>query len=126
MKIDFKEMMKTSKNKESYIMDSSPFVTTLFVIGALLYKYTNGMGTLICLVIALVVMIAKKVLITQVNGYFQDMYQAKVMFEKTKNQEYLTFIQMCSDKILAENKVLSEKGKKEIEALQYYVKLHKK
>ena len=52
------------------------------------------------------------------------MYQAKEMYKKTKNKEYLLFIKLCSDKMLKEIKVFSDKGKLELKELQDYANQH--
>lgn len=123
MKIDFKSLIKPPV-KEGYIKNSSTLVTGLFIIGGILYNLTKGYGTVVALAIALFVMIIQKILINQTNKYFQDMYHAKEMYKKTKNKEYLLFIELCSDKIYKEIKVLSIKGKTELEELRDYSKKH--
>ena len=119
MKINFKDLVKAPA-KEGYIKNSSTLVTGLFVIGGILYNLTKGYGTVVALGIALLVMVIQKILINQTNKYFQDMYQAKEMYKKTKNKEYLLFIKLCSDKMLKEIKVFSDKGKLELKELQDY------
>ncbi len=123
MKINFKDLIKAPV-KEGYIKNSSTLVTGLFVIGGILYNLTKGYGTVVALGIALLVMVIQKILINQTNKYFQDMYQAKEMYKKTKNKEYLLFIKLCSDKMLKEIKVFSDKGKLELKELQDYANQH--
>ena len=111
--------------KEGYIKNSSILVTGLMLIGMILYPFTKGYGTVIALCVALVVMVGQKMLISQVNGDFKDMYYAKDMFLKTKNTEYLDFIIARSNQMTRDVKVLSEKAKKEINILQKFVSENK-
>lgn len=105
---------------ETYIKNSSRLVSGLFVIGGLLYYPTNGYGTLIALALALIVLLGQKMLLTQANKDFADMYQAKQLFEQTQNYDYLRFIMARSEQMLKDNKVLSDKAKHEIAQLREY------
>ena len=105
---------------ETYIKNSSRLVSGLFVIGGLLYYPTNGYGTIIALALALIVLIGQKMLLTQANKDFADMYQAQALFEKTQNYDYLRFIMARSEQMLKDNKVLSDKAKNEIYKLQEF------
>lgn len=105
---------------ETYIKNSSRLVSGLFIIGGLLYYPTKGYGTLIALALALIVLFGQKMLLTQANKDFSDMYQAKQFFEQTKNADYLRFIMARSEQMLKDNKVLSDKAKREIQQLREY------
>lgn len=105
---------------ETYIKNSSRLVSALFIIGGLLYYPTKGYGTLIALALALIVLFGQKMLLTQANKDFSDMYQAKQFFEQTKNADYLRFIMARSEQMLKDNKVLSDKAKREIQQLREY------
>lgn len=105
---------------ETYIKNSSRLVSGLFVIGGLLYYPTNGYGTLIALALALIVLFGQKMLLTQANKDFADMHQAKQLFEQTQNYDYLRFIMARSEQMLKDNKVLSDKAKREIQQLREY------
>lgn len=123
MKINLKNLVKAPSN-EGYIKNSSTLVTALFIIGGMLYNVTKGYGTVIALVIGLFVMIVQKILISQTKKFFHDMYNAKELYKKTGNKEYLLFINLCAEKMLKEIKVLSQKAKDEIKELQDYANLH--
>lgn len=125
MKINFKNLAK-GPSKEGYVKNSSILVTTLFIIGGILYDVTKGYGTAVALSIALLVMIMQKILISQTNKFFHDMYNAKELYKKTGNRDYLLFINLCADKMLKEIKVLSDKAKNEIKDLKNYTALHVK
>ena len=71
-------------------------------------------------------MIGQKLLIDQANGDFRDMYFSRDMYLKTDNVEYLEFIEARSSQMLRDNKVLSEKAKREIEVLKNFVKEKRK
>lgn len=105
---------------ETYIKNSSRLVSGLFIIGGLLYYPTQGYGTLIALALALIVLFGQKMLLTQANKDFADMHQAKQLFKQTQNQDYLRFIMARSEQMLKDNKVLSDKAKREIQQLRTY------
>ena len=102
---------------EGYIKDSSNLVTALFILAAILYYPTNGYGSVIALAAALIVLFGQKMLIGQTNKDFADMQFAEKQFAQTQNADYVRFIQARATQILNDNKVLSEKGKKELARL---------
>ena len=102
---------------EGYIKNSSNLVTALFILAGILYYPTNGYGSVIALAAALIVLFGQKMLIGQTNKDFADMQFAEKQFEQTQNADYLRFIQARATQILNDNKVLSEKGKKELTRL---------
>ena len=105
---------------EGYIKNSSNLVTALFVLAGILYYPTNGYGA----IIALIVLIGQKMLIAQTNKDFTEMQLAEKQFQETQNSDYLRFIEARATQMLRDNKVLSEKGKKELERLLSIVKTH--
>ncbi|OOF37916.1 hypothetical protein BKK47_10775 [Rodentibacter mrazii] len=114
-----KELIQTPPS-ETYIKNSSRLVSGLFIIGGLLYYPTNGYGTVISLALVLILLFGQKMLLTQANKDFSDMYQAKQFFEQTKNADYLRFIMARSEQMLKDNKVLSDKAKHEIHQLRKF------
>lgn len=102
---------------EGYIKNSSNLVTALFILAGILYYPTNGYGSVIALAAALIVLFGQKMLIGQTNKDFADMQFAEKQFEQTQNADYVRFIQARTTQILNDNKVLSEKGKKELARL---------
>ena len=111
---------------EGYIKNSSNLVTALFVLASILYYPTNGYGAVIALIAALIVLIGQKMLIAQTNKDFTEMQLAEKQFQETQNSDYLRFIEARATQMLRDNKVLSEKGKKELERLLTIVKTHLK
>lgn len=111
---------------EGYIKNSSNLVTALFVLAGILYYPTNGYGAVIALIAALIVLIGQKMLIAQTNKDFTEMQLAEKQFQETQNSDYLRFIEARTTQMLRDNKVLSEKGKKELERLLSVVKTHLK
>ena len=93
---------------------------------AILYYPTNGYGAVIALIAALIVLIGQKMLIAQTNKDFTEMQLAEKQFQETQNSDYLRFIEARATQMLRDNKVLSEKGKKELERLLTVVKTHLK
>ena len=111
---------------EGYIKNSSNLVTALFVLAGILYYPTNGYGAVIPLIAALIVLIGQKMLIAQTNKDFTEMQLAEKQFQETQNSDYLRFIEARATQMLRDNKVLSEKGKKELERLLTVVKTYLK
>ena len=109
---------------EGYIKNSSNLVTALFILAGILYYPTNGYGAVISLIAALIVLVGQKMLIAQTNKDFREMQLAEKQFQETQNRDYLYFIEARATQILHDNKVLSEKGKKELERLLSVVKTH--
>lgn len=120
MEINFRNIVKPNL-EEGYIKNSSTLVTILIIISGILYRITNGYGTLIILVIALIIMMGKKMLTGKANKYFQDMYRAKELYHQTKNQEYLLFIDLSIKKLERDINIFSNKAKKEISELGEFV-----
>lgn len=117
------ELIKTAVSptpSETYIKNSARLVYGLFIIGGLLYYPTNGYGTVIALALAFIVLFGQKMLLTQANKDFADMHQAKDLFEQTQNYDYLRFIMARSEQMLKDNKVLSDKAKREIKQLREF------
>ncbi|KYK76291.1 Cof-type HAD-IIB family hydrolase [Aggregatibacter actinomycetemcomitans] len=102
---------------EGYIKNSSNLVTALFILAGVLYYPTNGYGAVIALAVALIVLIGQKMLIGQANKDFAEMQFAEKQFPQTQNLDYVRFIHARATQILNDNKVLSEKGKKELHRL---------
>ena len=109
---------------EGYIKNSSNLVTALFILASILYYPTHGYGAVIALIAALIVLIGQKMLIAQTNKDFTEMQLAEKQFQETQNSDYLRFIEARATQMLRDNKVLSEKGKKELERLLSVVKTH--
>lgn len=105
---------------ETYVKNSSPLVTALLIIAGLLW-YLSQYAAIVALVLALFVLMGQKMLLAQANKDFKEMYAAKAQFETTKNSDYLKYIQLRSEQMLRDNKVLSDKAKREIAELQKLV-----
>jgi hypothetical protein len=116
----FKDLIKAPPT-EGYIKNSSNLVTALFILAGILYYPTNGYGSVIALAAALIVLVGQKMLIGQTNKDFADMQFAEKQFAQTQNADYARFIQARATQILNDNKVLSEKGKKELARLLKFV-----
>ena len=121
--MNLKDLIKPTP-AEGYIKNSSNLVTALFILASILYYPTNGYGAVIALIAALIVLIGQKMLIAQTNKDFTEMQLAEKQFQETQNSDYLRFIEARATQMLHDNKVLSEKGKKELERLLSIVKTH--
>ena len=121
--MNWKDLIKPPP-AEGYIKNSSNLVTALFILAGILYYPTNGYGAVISLIAALIVLVGQKMLIAQTNKDFREMQLAEKQFQATQNSDYLRFIEARATQMLRDNKVLSEKGKKELERLLSVVKTH--
>lgn len=121
--MNWKDLIKPPP-AEGYIKNSSNLVTALFILAGILYYPTNGYGAVISLIAALIVLVGQKMLIAQTNKDFREMQLAEKQFQATQNSDYLRFIEARATQMLHDNKVLSEKGKKELERLLSVVKTH--
>ena len=121
--MNWKDLIKPPP-AEGYIKNSSNLVTALFILAGILYYPTNGYGAVISLIAALIVLVGQKMLIAQTNKDFREMQLAEKQFQETQNRDYLYFIEARATQIVHDNKVLSEKGKKELERLLSVVKTH--
>ncbi|QOR13809.1 hypothetical protein INP96_01535 [Haemophilus parainfluenzae] len=121
--MNWKDLIKPPP-AEGYIKNSSNLVTALFILASILYYPTHGYGAVIALIAALIVLIGQKMLIAQTNKDFTEMQLAEKQFQETQNSDYLRFIEARATQMLCDNKVLSEKGKKELERLLSVVKTH--
>ncbi len=117
--MNFKQALKAPE--QQYIKNSSMLVTGLFIIAGVLYYPTNGYGSVIALALAIFVLMGQKLLISQTKKYFAEMYAAKQQFAETQNQDYLEFIRLRGTQMLADNKVLSDNAKQEIQILLKFV-----
>jgi hypothetical protein len=115
-----------SPPEQGYIKNSSMLVTALFIIAGVLYYPTNGYGSIIALGLAIFVLMGQKLLISQAKRYFSEMYAAKQQFEQSGNADYLEFIRLRGTQMLADNKVLSDSAKSEIQSLLDFVAEHQK
>ena len=115
-----------SPPEQGYIKNSSMLVTALFIIAGVLYYPTDGYGSIIALGLAIFVLMGQKLLISQAKRYFSEMYAAKQQFEQSENTDYLEFIRLRGTQMLADNKVLYEREKSEIQSLLDFVAQHQK
>lgn len=118
--MNVKELLKAPPS-ETYIKNSSRFVTALLIIAGLLHYPTGGYGSIITLALAIFVLMGQKMLLSQANRDFAEMYMAKKQFEQTQNMDYLRYIDARSAQMLKDNKVLSDKAKQEIAELRAFV-----
>ena len=65
-------------------------------------------------------------LIAQTNKDFTEMAVSRKAIPRNPNSDYLRFIEARATQMLRDNKVLSEKGKKELERLLTVVKTYLK
>lgn len=123
--MNIKDLLKAPPS-ETYIKNSSRFVTALLIIAGLLHYPTGGYGSIIVLALAIFVLMGQKMLLSQANRDFAEMYAAKKQYEVTQNADYLRYIDARSAQMLRDNKVLSDKAKNEIAELRIFAEANLK
>ncbi|MFT8395562.1 hypothetical protein [Propionibacterium sp.] len=109
--------MRGDHGPSGYTYGVSKLVTGLMVVGGLLYMPTGGWGLIICLVVAIMALIGRRMLEHQAIGDFSDMHEAREQFTRTGNREYLAFIIARGEQMLSDNKALRPASKAEISEL---------
>ncbi|MFT8871968.1 MAG: hypothetical protein ABF868_06715 [Sporolactobacillus sp.] len=106
-----------NKKSEDYVFSSSKWITLLMIAGIVAYPLTAGWGTLVLLCLAIGLLIGRYLIAKQTSADFRDMHHAKAAYAKTKNKQYLRFIQARAKQMLADNKMLTKAAKEEINTL---------
>ncbi len=96
-----------------YTYGVSKLVTGLMVLGGLLYLL-NPWAMVVCLGVAIMAMLGRRMLERQATGDFSDLAEAKKQYNRTRNGEYLDFIEARSKQMLRDNKALRPQSKKAV------------
>lgn len=118
--MNWKDLIKAPP-AEGYVKNSSKLVTGLLILAGILYYPTKGYGAIVALSLAMFVLMGQKLLISQANKDFADLYQAQNQFKQNGEPDYLRFIQLKANQMLKDNKVLSIKAKQELNQLLAFV-----
>lgn len=93
-----------------YTYGVSKLVTGLMVLGGLLYLLSPW-AMVVCLGVAIMAMLGRRMLERQAGGDFSDLAEAKKQYQRTRNGEYLSFIEARSKQMLRDNKALRPASK---------------
>lgn len=94
-----------------YTYGTHYIVTGLMVLAIALYPLTQGYGSIVALAVAIVVMAGRRMLENQVRRDLSDLEEAKTQFTRTRNADYLEFIRLRVNQMLADNKMLRPETK---------------
>lgn len=94
-----------------HVYGSAKIVTALLVVACVLYPLTGGWGSLVALVLAIFVLLGRRLLENQAAGDFSDLAEARRQFSRTGNKEYLAFMKARCAQMLNDNKVLTPESK---------------
>lgn len=86
-------------------------VTGLMVLAIALYPLTAGYGSIVAVAAAIVIMAGRRMLENQVRRDVSDLEEAKKQFTRTRNADYLEFIRLRVNQMLADNKMLRPETK---------------
>lgn len=94
-----------------YTYGVSKLVTGLMVLGGVFYLVTPWV-MVVCLAVAIMSMLGRRMLERQATGDFSDLAEAKKQYNRTHNGEYLDFVEARSKQMLRDNKALRPESKK--------------
>lgn len=94
-----------------HVYGAAKIVTGLLVVACVLYPLTGGWGSLVALVLAIVVLLGRRLLENQAANDFSDLAQARQQFSRTGNRDYLAFMKARCTQMLNDNKVLTPESK---------------
>lgn len=100
---------------EGYTYGAAKLVTALMVLGGLLYLPTAGWGLLICLVVALIALVGRRMIENQVRGDFSDLEEARRQYRVSRDGRYLDFIQARCEQMLQDNLILRPGPKEKLQ-----------
>ncbi|MDO4436248.1 MAG: hypothetical protein Q4B71_07550 [Cardiobacteriaceae bacterium] len=96
----------------------SPILMVLFIGAVLLHQITNGYGSLICLLLAVIVMMGQMLLQHQLT---QDLKAIQSALEHKHDWESQQTILALTQRLLQDNQWLTEDSKQALQAIQEQV-----
>ncbi len=120
IQVSRRSLDKKRQQEGIYIISVAPLLTGLMVLAALLYVWTKGWGTLVVLSCALILLWGRWLLQRQASKDFTDMYTSRDGYLKTKDPQYLNFIDLRAQQMLRDNKALTASARAEIEGLKQW------
>ena len=89
-------------------------VSGLMVVAIVVYPFTAGIGSIVALVVAIIVMAGRHMLETQVRRDVSDLEEAKTQYGRTRNPEYLEFMRLRVQQMLSDNRMLRPESKEQL------------
>lgn len=117
-RVDVREWALGTAGPTGFTYGTHYVVTGLMVAAVILYPFTAGIGSIVAVAVAIVVMGGRRMIEGQVRRDFSDLEEAKKQYQRTRNAEYLEFIRLRVAQMLNDNKMLRPESK---EALIGYV-----
>lgn len=122
MKVGQRTLDKDRQEEGIYIVSVAPIVSGLMVLAALLYTVTQGWGTLVALVCALVALWGRWVLLQQATKDFTEMHASQREYKLTGQPEYPEFVRLRAQQMLRDNKALTRAARQEVQGLLAWAK----
>lgn len=92
---------------EGYTFGMMGPAMVLSVIAVVLYPLTKGWGSVVCLVLALVLLLVRQSVERQVAGAASDLVEAEAQYKRTRDPQYLEFTRLRASGLLESNKMLT-------------------
>ena len=86
-------------------------VMGLSILAAILYPLTKGYGSIVALVLAIFLLLGRHLIERQVARVGSDLQEARRQYGRTRNTEYLQFIDLRASGLLRDNKMLTAPAK---------------
>lgn len=122
MKVGQRTFDRDRQEEGIYIVSVAPIVSGLMVLAALLYTVTQGWGTLVALVCALVALWGRWVLLQQATKDFTEMHASQREYKLTGQPEYPEFVRLRAQQMLRDNKALTRAARQEVQGLLAWAK----
>ena len=114
-------LVKSQKNRpDSPIVSISPALIILGAIAAALYGLWQSWACLIPLVLILVLMWVRYTMQRQALNDFAELEAALTAWKKTRDRQYLELMAAQSERILNENKALTEQARAHVQEYAEY------
>ncbi len=114
-------LVKNQKNRpDSPIVSISPVLIVLGAIAAALYGLWQSWACLIPLVLILVLMWVRYTMQRQALRDFAELEAARTAWKKTRDHQYLELMAAQSERILNENKALTEQARAHVQEYAEY------
>lgn len=96
-----------SDKPEGYTFGMMGPAMVLSVIAVVLYPLTKGWGSVVCLVLALVLLLVRQSVERQVAAAATEIVEAEEQYKRTRDPEYLEFTLLRAGGLLESNKMLT-------------------
>ena len=99
------------KRPEGYTYGMMGPAMGLSVLAGILYPLTRGYGSVVALALAVFLLLGRHMIERQVVGVVSDLQEARRQYGRTRNPEYLQFIDLRASGLLRDNKMLTAPAK---------------